>query len=151
WREAVVWPVALPAHGDVMVVAFNPDGKTFATAGRVEGGAGGFVQIWDACTLKPVGEPLAYPTVVRALAYSPDRNRLLVGGPEARVWDLRARKWDGDAFGRGPGKDPILRVAFSPDGRAVALCGTNRPAMVLDVVTGKPKFTFDEGDDPKQA
>jgi hypothetical protein len=147
-RELPAVPrVFLPDHGNVRVVTYSPDGKTFATAGVVKNSVQGFVQRWDATTLKPVGEPLTFPRGVRLLVYSPDGKKLLVGVDfQARLWDLETGKLVGEPFGHERGREGgwVHAAAFSPDGRSVVLCFElgSQPAIVWDVATGTRKFVL---------
>ncbi|MEU4688168.1 AAA family ATPase [Actinoplanes sp. NPDC023714] len=67
--------------------AVSPDGSRIAV-----GHTDGTIRLWNATTLTPQGEPLAYPqqTQVTSLAFSPDGRFLLSGAfvnPGVRIWD----------------------------------------------------------------
>ncbi|HEY1381524.1 MAG TPA: serine/threonine-protein kinase [Gemmataceae bacterium] len=112
----------LPA-GWYTCVAYSPDGRWLAAAGPV----GSTV---DLCPLTPdaqgpiiqlkgaVGRPLGRP---RRLTFSPDGRYLAAVGEKggALTWDLTGAV--PAAAGAWPGADPFGGLAFSPDGRTVAL------------------------------
>jgi WD40 repeat protein len=123
----------------VSSVAFSPDGKLLAT-----GGGFGFSQahVWDAATGAAVGPPLPHGgnSGVYAAAFSPDGTALVTGygffhtkEGGARLWDVRTRKPLGAPFHEC---GMVFAVAFSPDGKRVAL-GTWNGAHVWNLATGK--------------
>jgi WD40 repeat protein len=111
----------------------SPDGTRVATA------AGGLVKVWDAATGR---QQSAYTTrsTTRALAFSPDGNKLAAGSEDRRVivWDVAT----GAQLSQYVHLDAVWAVAFSPDGRTVAsgtfggaikLWDTTRPEEVTTV------------------
>ena len=92
--------------GPIYAVAFNPDGRTFVTAGRNK-----LAQLYDVDTLKLL-RTFPHPVNVLCAAFSPDGKMLLTGDDEgfARLWNVAT----GDPIG-----EPIS-VFSSPDNVAVA-------------------------------
>jgi serine/threonine protein kinase/WD40 repeat protein len=110
-------------------VAFSPDARTLATAGRPLGNVPFAayqtrVQFWDAADGGLRGETQR-PSPYSRLWFSPDSRQLLGGGtPPAdgglRAWDAS----DGRPLWRVPQATQMVRgVAFSPDGRTLAVAG----------------------------
>jgi WD40 repeat protein len=118
-------------QGMVEGVAFAPDGKAVASAGR-----DGAVRLRDPATgkelksLKVGGKP---PTRV---AFSPDGKRLAWGDWDGQVvlWDLvkgsEARRFAGD-------KMPVESLEFAPGGRALVAGSEYRPLRLWDPTTGE--------------
>jgi WD40 repeat protein len=118
-----------------IAVALTPDGKRVAGALR-DGG----VQVWDIPSGKRVREMAREISVARSLAVSPDGARLVVA---SALFDLASGKqlqW----AKRSSFDSRVDQVAFSPDGRHVALCGRSVGVRLWDTKTGKVlgrKFT----------
>ena len=108
-------------------IDFSPGGRSIATAG------GDGAAVWSLAT----GEPLAAMDAgnVRAVAYSPDGDRLATAGDDTttRVWDVATGKETLTLFGH---TDRVSDVMFSPDGGRLAstsVDGTVRMyALLLD-------------------
>jgi WD40 repeat protein len=90
-------------------VAFSPDGRL------ASGGFDKQIRIWNGKTAAPIGSPIAFPTPVRGLAFSPDGNLLACGGWDGvvRLWDGRSLQFIGSLLGKA---GRITRIAFSDDG-----------------------------------
>jgi tetratricopeptide (TPR) repeat protein len=114
--------------GFVLAVAYSPDGKTILTADQTA------VQLWDAVTGRPLGQPLMHGSVLAA-AFSPDGRIILTGGLDqtARLWDAAS----GRPFGQPLMQGDVWGTAFSPDGRR-AFTGATDAVRVWDVATGRP-------------
>ena len=108
WKTATREPIGPPMtyDGPIYAVAFNPDGRTFVTAGRNK-----LAQLYDVETLKVV-RTFRHPVNVLCAAFTPDGKMLLTGDDEgfARLWSVAT----GDLIG-----EPISAFS-SPDNVAVA-------------------------------
>lgn len=133
--------VRLPFCFDVVSIAQSRDGMWVA-AGMVKGDVG--VSIWDARTGRkarylPVGEDGTAPSTV---AFSPEGRWLLTGGQsEYRLW--RVGTWEpGPAIGRdNPGvyHGPL---AFSRDGRMLAITPSQNQVRLFDFVDRRELTTL---------
>jgi WD40 repeat protein len=109
-RTDLVW-----AHiGGVRCLAWDPDGKTLATAGW-----DGRVRLWNGRTLRSVGELEVGPPATAALTFPPGRGLLVLGGDDGtlRLADPARRR----VTASFPGRSPLPRLACSPDGRLLAV------------------------------
>jgi serine/threonine protein kinase/WD40 repeat protein len=160
WRAELAVPRAILTYPksdvrafefDIRALALSPDGKTLATAGTKEEFRE-IVQLWDAKTARPVGDPKVCPFVVdgievgkvNALAFNHDGRQLLVLDWLAHVWDRDTDKWS-VLVRQPPVGGPFNRGAFSPDGKWVVVAN-DFVAKVFSVETGKHM-----GDIPKIA
>ena len=134
-------------------MAFSPDGRWIAT-----GNASDLV-IWDAATGKEefrLTDPGNRDYPVLSLAFSPDSRRIIAGYGQfnwpsdvghANLWDLTSRK----LIERIPGnRGTVYSVAFSPDGREVALaseglvevCDVETPTRPIRALRGHTGFVY---------
>jgi eukaryotic-like serine/threonine-protein kinase len=119
-----------PAAG-IDVVAFSPDGKRLAAAGR-----NGKVRAWEVRTGKEV-LTFSVPTRVRSLAFSRDGMRLLLGGFDRTilVCDLADGREVLSLRGHG---DTVNCLAFSRDG-LLASASDDQTVRVWDGARGKAR------------
>jgi eukaryotic-like serine/threonine-protein kinase len=122
-----------PAETGIMCVAFSPDGKTFATAGRE-----GSVRLWETASCTPLGPPLI-PSgdPVWVVAFRPDGQALLTGQRwDLQQWDLKTR----NRLGLPMSRHLVFSAAYRPDGKSV-VAGylQDRAACQWDLSTGKAR------------
>ena len=137
--EANTPPRRLSGRAGLTRVALSPDGR-WAAAGSWHGRG---VRLWDADTGLVVKDWLMeFPNT--CVAFSPDGRWLVTGtGQEFRFW--RVGNWEaGKVIPRPPddGNMPGL-VAFSPDGRLLAIAKSRSVIQLVDPETGEPLATLE--------
>jgi len=138
------WSPSLPRFsmlhdGPILTVVFNRAGTLIAT-----GGADKTVQLWDARTGKPSGNPIAHRSQVQAIAFSPDGKTLATGdGDIAKLWAVATHAPLSEFSFPSTGRYPIQAISFSLDSQKLA-CGYGGDwsgfVNVWDVATSKPYF-----------
>jgi WD40 repeat protein/serine/threonine protein kinase len=133
-------------HGhtaQITSLAFSPDGRRLVSAGDDM-----LLKVWDATTgheaitfeveLVPIG-----------VAFSPDGHELACGysrpDPVVKLWDgtpLSAKEGNDRSLSVIGHDEPVVRVAFSPDGRYLASASRDGTAKIWNAVTGREMFTF---------
>ena len=109
-------------------IAYSPEGTRI-----VSGHDYGWIQIWDAVSHKPIGEPLhGHLGSVHSVAFSPDSIRLVSGSSDNTV-----RMWD--AASGAPISKPlqghsgvVSSVAFSPDGTRIVSASVDKTIRIWD-------------------
>jgi WD40 repeat protein len=142
WSMATGKPLhTLPADKQVRALAMSPDGKLLAGAGDDP-----TIQLWEVATGKPSGSLPGHSDWVLALAFSPDSKRLASGGYDGivRLWEMGAGKKLRDVPitpqppPKGPADPvPVLSLAFSPDGKELAVGGVDGQVRLLGAADGK--------------
>jgi WD40 repeat protein len=147
-REAFRLPAAAPGTtgASYCAVAFSPDGHHLVT-----GNMNGAVQVWDAGTGREVGPLDIHGGAIRGVVFSRDGAHLASASSDGTVklWDAKRLdnpRLDGKEEARlnlrarvaGPG----LNVAFSPDGRRMAMGGEENTVKIRDVQNGGELHTL---------
>ena len=138
-------------NGDVIAIAYSPNGKMLASAGRDE-----TVRLWNPKTGENLATLTGHDGLVTGVAFSPDGKRLVSGSGDAtvRLWSTETRRqlWASDTpqtrmqaprvrdvFGFESAPGPfhvlafrwVLAVACSPDGQTLASSGSSDGTVQL--------------------
>lgn len=118
--------------GTVYALAFSPDGKALATAGKDH-----LVRVWDTGTGRLLRRLAGHTNVAHGVAFVPGGKLLATGG-----WDHTIRLWELDTGKLARTVDApnhaVTALAASPDGRSLATGGLDGLVRLWDARTGKP-------------
>ena len=127
-------------------IAFSPNGQTIVSGSRDK-----TVRLWDTTTGKNIKTFIGHTGEVRSVAISPDGRTVVSSAGRTvdgyyfghdhtiRFWDVPSGKHKATWFGH---QGVIYYLAFSPDGRTLVSCGSEKKAIFWDVTTGNPLWTF---------
>jgi WD40 repeat protein len=113
--------------GDYRVecVSFSPTGRLLAA------GLPGYIVVWNAVNQEPVASQPGHNGGTRGLAWLPHDKVLASCGwdPEVHFWtDKLEQRWEPVIV-----PEPMMALAFTPDGQHLALAGNNGTLMLIDM------------------
>lgn len=120
-------------HGaEVWGITFIPGSNLLAT-----GGDDHLVRLWDVVQRKKVATLETADTMVTSLSASADGRLLAVSDMAGRLWvfEPSSPKKPGRRLPDFPGR--VRKIAFSPDGRSLAIVGRDHKARIWDRPTGR--------------
>ncbi len=117
-------------RGVVYDIAFNPDGKTFASAM-----GNGTVSLWHTQTGEQHRILMGHKDFVLSVAFSPDGKTLTSGGFDGtlRWWDLETGECRNT---RTEHYSSIFNVSYNPDGKTIASTISNDTISLWNAQTG---------------
>ena len=129
----------LPHNGNVVAVAFSPNGSMLATASGDK-----TARLFN--TLD--GNELArmnHADLVWAVAFSPDGTKIVTASSDktAKIWDAATKK----ELARLAHDDWVIAVAFNPDSTRIATASLDGTGRIWDVVTGRELFRLIHDDE----
>nr|WP_197023645.1 TIR domain-containing protein [Rhodococcus sp. UNC363MFTsu5.1] len=140
WNAHTGQPEGTPMtadRGGVSRVAFSRDGDTIAA-----GGSDGVVRLWETSTQKPLNTPDTDDrSPVLGLAFKADDQRIASATLDGslRWWDPGTGQLDSEPVSNLVG-GTVLSMAFSPDGRWLALGSEDNSIRLADLST--PGYTL---------
>jgi WD40 repeat protein len=139
----------LTGHSDTVVaVAFSPDGELLGSADGAKS-----LKLWDPQTGKMLHTMTGLQASLVDVAFSPDGKTLAgADGSTLRLWDRETRKLKLQVESSFPASDtfpaPVRSITFSPSGKMLAIASYDNTFNLLDVETGKPKYSFKQNSQP---
>jgi WD40 repeat protein len=139
-----------PQTDAVLSLAFSRDGRTLAAGdsdASATGSTYGTIRLWDLASHRQLGALVVpHSDAVLSVAFSPDGRTLASGDSyvssstgvtygTVRLWDLASHTELGSQLSAGT--DALDRVAFSPDGKALAAGGAHGAIRLWDVASHK--------------
>ena len=133
-RELLKLPVGFSAN---IAIAFSPDGKRLAATGKDN-----TVSIWETVTGKEVLILDGHTAPVTQLAFHPEGTHLTSvsenGEDGVIIWDLTTGKELLVLKESGP----VYALAFSSDGKHLAMGGPEGMAAIWEMTSGKPLYSL---------
>ena len=135
WSAATGEEEAVLDHDHVAVhaVAFSRDGKELGTAA-----ADGKIRLWDVKTHKLLGAVGQHKAAARAVAFSPDGTLLASGSSDhtAKLWPIGKGKKPVTLQTESELVQPILALAYAPDGNVIAMATTGPEVQIRTAASG---------------
>ncbi len=118
---------------EIADVAFSPDGKLLATAGKDR-----LVKLWDMANGPELVSYAGHGERVRSIAFSPDGKTLASAGaePDIRLWDPKTGKDIRVIKGKGT---LVNNLAYSRDGKYLVVANEDKAIRLYDAASGTLK------------
>jgi len=126
----------------IRALAMSPDGKVLAGAGDDPA-----IQLWDPAAGKAEAKLTGHTDWVLSLVFSPDGKWLASGGYDGvvRLWDMAQKKQLLEVPARAapppnappPPLNTVMALAFSPDGKLLAIGGSDLQIHLVNPADGK--------------
>ena len=121
-------------RGDIECMAFSPDGKLLAS-----GGPSDPVRLWNVNTgqqIRTLGSDRPPFDSANSIAFSPDGSTLVSSSiPRVRLWDVKRGRLLRRFRDQNSGSGPTV-VAFSPDGKTIAVCRSYELGQIVPKSNG---------------
>ena len=122
----------LPGHtGMILDLAYDASGRRLASAGR-----DGLAIVHDWITQEKLYESINYSDL-RCIDFSPDGQKVAFSSFGGRVFQVNLMEGKKDVRIFNCQIGAIAGLAFSPEGRRIALCSNDGTAMLIDADTGE--------------
>ena len=119
----------------ILSIAFSPDGNILAS-----GSWDGFIQLWDAATGQPFGEPLiSNSSSIFGLAFSSDGKMLFSSNKDGSIWQWNTTDpnyFPRELFDKLP--MDVTRAVFSPGGKILAFGSVDGNIWLWDIANKQP-------------
>lgn len=131
----------------LQAVAWSPDGRLVATAGRPDNN----VKIWEAETGALLAELTGHTATIAAVAWSPDSTQVAASGADSQLlrWDITnpapTRSVQVASLGQ------VLALAWSPDGAWIAVGGQTGIVQLVPLSTTDLTITLNAHAAPVKA
>jgi WD40 repeat protein/DNA-binding CsgD family transcriptional regulator/DNA polymerase III delta prime subunit len=124
--------------GNILTVAFSPDGSLLAT-----GDTDYKIRLWDVATGEQLSTWQGHEDWIRAIAFSPDGRTLASGSEDrtVRLWEITTSQCLTTLQGH---QDWVRSVAFSPNGQWLASGSDDQVIQIWDLLTGACFQTLNE-------
>ena len=123
---------------DLAQIEFSPGGHAFVTMAR-----DGVIKVWDTAALREQATFRVSSTNVTRIALSPANDRMLaMGGKDGSIslFDVGSKRVSGVLQGH---VGPVVDLAFSPDGKALASLGADKTLRLWDLAGRRERITLE--------